>query len=302
MSKKVIEITNLIFELEASLFDKQGKLAEGGKELLLWMRFREYGAGFVSELPSKDVVSILKASGVGDYFDQGICKEELNLDDKNPYYTAREELSEVGFLNKGANEDEAFALAEAIEAYAIVGTEKGLRLAHDAGCHTALILEESKSDTIPIEAQILADEIFTSLEEFRKELEGASSKPEIKLDILPYDLSVCKVKDQTEFDHNTEFYFVARTRDEFSLVYKTEEVQKLDPEKVIAREDGWKAFKIKGQLDFSLVGILSQITGLLAKFRIGIFAVSTVDTDYILVKEEQFENAKTILTKFGYID
>lgn len=60
--------------------------------------------------------------------------------------------------------------------------------------------------------------------------------------------------------------------------------------------------KIKGQLDFSLVGILSQITGLLAKFRIGIFAVSTFDTDYILVKEEQFENAKTILTKFGYID
>ena len=67
-----------------------------------------------------------------------------------------------------------------------------------------------------------------------------------------------------------------------------------------ARDDGWKAFRIQGVLDFSLIGILSKITTLLAENGVGIFAVSTYNTDYILVKAAQFEKALTVLAHAGY--
>ena len=51
-------------------------------------------------------------------------------------------------------------------------------------------------------------------------------------------------------------------------------------------DDGWKMMRIQGVLDFSLIGILSKISAVLADNKIGIFAVSTFNTDYILVKEE----------------
>ena len=63
----------------------------------------------------------------------------------------------------------------------------------------------------------------------------------------------------------------------------------------IEREDGWKAFRIEGILDFSLIGILSKISALLAENEIGIFAISTYNTDYILVKEENYTKAKKLL-------
>ena len=72
------------------------------------------------------------------------------------------------------------------------------------------------------------------------------------------------------------------------------------PEKTIIREDGWKGFRITGVLDFSLIGILSKISGILAENRIGIFAVSTYNTDYVFVKEENFEKALSALEKGGF--
>ena len=63
------------------------------------------------------------------------------------------------------------------------------------------------------------------------------------------------------------------------------------PKNVIECDDGWKAFRIQGVLDFSLIGILSKISTLLAENEIGIFAVSTYNTDYILTKEENFEKS-----------
>ena len=77
---------------------------------------------------------------------------------------------------------------------------------------------------------------------------------------------------------------------------KTEEV----PENIVERDDGWKGFRIQGVLDFSLVGILSKLSGILADNGIGIFAVSTYNTDYILVKEENYSKALTALTNAGY--
>ena len=65
-------------------------------------------------------------------------------------------------------------------------------------------------------------------------------------------------------------------------------------------DKGWKALKIKEVLDFSLVGILYKISKILAENNIGIFAVSTYNTDYILVKEENINKASEKLDEKGY--
>ena len=93
-----------------------------------------------------------------------------------------------------------------------------------------------------------------------------------------------------------EYCFVGKTDEELSLVCLTSKV----PQNTIEREDGWKAFRIQGILDFSLIGILAPIANILAENKIGIFAVSTYNTDYILVKQENFEKAATLLADNGY--
>ena len=118
----------------------------------------------------------------------------------------------------------------------------------------------------------------------------------MELKKLNYNLTVCKVTSIADLDLSKEFFFIGKTDEELSLVCITEDV----PDETIEREDGWKAFRIQGVLDFSLVGILSKISGILADNEIGIFAVSTFNTDYILVKEENFERALSVLDEAGY--
>lgn len=108
--------------------------------------------------------------------------------------------------------------------------------------------------------------------------------------------SICKVEDYKQVNLDSKYCFIGKTEEENSLVCLTEEV----PDYVIARDDGWKAFRIQGVLDFSLVGILSKIAGILAQNEIGIFAVSTYHTDYILTKEENYRKALKILSSAGY--
>ena len=84
---------------------------------------------------------------------------------------------------------------------------------------------------------------------------------------MDYDFSVCKVRDYSMVDLNSEFCFIGKTDEENSLVCLTD----CAPENVIEREDGWKAFRIDGTLDFSLIGILYAISSLLAEIEIGIF-------------------------------
>ena len=102
--------------------------------------------------------------------------------------------------------------------------------------------------------------------------------------------------DVSAVDMNAEFYFIGKTDEELSLVCRTEDT----PAETIERDDGWRGFRIQGVLDFSLIGILSKLSGILAEHKIGIFAVSTYNTDYILVKEDNFENALSILSSEGY--
>ena len=65
-------------------------------------------------------------------------------------------------------------------------------------------------------------------------------------------------------------------------------------------EDGWRAFRIQGELDFSLIGILAGISAVLAENKIGIFVVSTYNTDYVLTKADDFERALGLLESRGY--
>ena len=109
-------------------------------------------------------------------------------------------------------------------------------------------------------------------------------------------LTVCKVKNIDDIDLSKEFYFIGKTDEEISLVCETNDV----PENTIEREDGWRGFRIQGILDFSLIGILSKLSGILADNKIGIFAVSTFNTDYILVKDADFEKSLVVLLNAGY--
>ena len=126
-------------------------------------------------------------------------------------------------------------------------------------------------------------------------MKGELMKLELKK--IEYNLTICKIRNISDIDMTSAFYFIGKTDEEISLVCKTEDT----PAKTIERDDGWKGFRIQGTLDFSLIGILSKLSGILAEHKIGIFAVSTYNTDYILVKEENFERALKVLALEGYV-
>lgn len=113
---------------------------------------------------------------------------------------------------------------------------------------------------------------------------------------LPWKLTICKLPSAAGIDLAADFFFAGKTDEEISLVCRTE----CTPENTTAREDGWRGFRVDGILDFSLTGILSGLSGILSENGIGIFAVSTYNTDYILVKAEQFDRAMEALKAAGY--
>ena len=118
----------------------------------------------------------------------------------------------------------------------------------------------------------------------------------MELKKLDYDLTVCKVASVADLDMSRDFFFIAKTNEEISLVCLTADA----PERTVKRDDGWKGFRIQGTLDFSLIGVLSKLSGVLAENGVGIFAVSTYNTDYILVKAENFGKASDALSNAGY--
>ena len=118
----------------------------------------------------------------------------------------------------------------------------------------------------------------------------------MKLKKLDHALTVCKVASEQSIDLSKEFYFIGKTDEEYSLVCMTEDT----PVNTIARDDGWKGFRIQGVLDFSMIGVLSKLSSILAEHQIGIFVVSTFNTDYVLAKEENFQRALSVLGMAGY--
>lgn len=108
--------------------------------------------------------------------------------------------------------------------------------------------------------------------------------------------SVCQVEDYSLVNLDCKYCFIGKTDEEKSLVCVTDDV----PSNVVQRDDGWKAFRVQGVLNFSLIGILSKIAGILADNGISVFAVSTYNTDYVLVKKEKYEKALEVLKAAGY--
>ncbi len=118
----------------------------------------------------------------------------------------------------------------------------------------------------------------------------------MKIKKIDYEFSVCKVKDYSEVSPDSEYCFIGKTDEEKSLVCMSDSI----PDHVIACDKGWKGFRIDGILDFSLIGILSKLSALLAAQGIGIFVVSTYNTDYIFVKKENYDKALDVLKANGY--
>ena len=113
---------------------------------------------------------------------------------------------------------------------------------------------------------------------------------------MDYNFSVCKVADYSLVKLDSEYSFIGKTDEEKSLVCITEDATS----NVTEREDGWMAFRIQGVLDFSMIGILSEISGILAENKIGIFVISTYNTDYVLTKKENYQRALDVLNQAGY--
>jgi len=118
----------------------------------------------------------------------------------------------------------------------------------------------------------------------------------MELEILPYAFTVCKLESLDETVLSKEFLFIGRTDEEISLVCRTEDV----PSETLEREDGWRGLRVKGILDFSMVGVLSNLSSILAEAGVGIFAVSTYNTDYILFKEKDYKRAISALGGSGH--
>lgn len=118
----------------------------------------------------------------------------------------------------------------------------------------------------------------------------------MKINVLREVFTVCRIENISQVDFKAEYYFLSKTDEELSLVCTDKSV----PDNTLDREDGWRGFRIQGVLDFSLIGILSKISSLLAENEISIFSVSTYQTDYIFIKEKNFEKALKVLENNGY--
>jgi len=119
-----------------------------------------------------------------------------------------------------------------------------------------------------------------------------------KLQLLPDTYAVCRLeKNAPAPDWGTQGLFssITRTEEELSVVCPDAHV----PDGV-KRQGGWRVLKVEGPLDFSLTGVLASLTAPLARKGISVFALSTYETDYLLVKEEKLEKAIQALREEGY--
>jgi uncharacterized protein len=115
----------------------------------------------------------------------------------------------------------------------------------------------------------------------------------LTLEVSRLELAICRLPPESvipEWIGDTGFFSLTRTSDELSIVCRED----LIPDNVEAEAD-WRMFRVKGQLDFSLTGILSSLLKLLSEAGIAVFAISTYDTDYLLVKADRFLLAVKIL-------
>jgi uncharacterized protein len=120
----------------------------------------------------------------------------------------------------------------------------------------------------------------------------------LTLTVLPEALAICRLSvDEAvpEWAMMGEFVSITHTADELSIVC-AEENASAD----VKADRGWRALKVEGPLDLALTGILASLADPLAKAQINIFAISTFDTDYLLVKGYNLPNACAVLRRAGH--
>ncbi|MHC1754836.1 MAG: ACT domain-containing protein [Methanosarcina sp.] len=99
--------------------------------------------------------------------------------------------------------------------------------------------------------------------------------------------------------YGSSFFSITSTSEELSIVCQESSAPANIPEGT-GVEKGWNCLKVEGPLDFGLTGILAGISRTLAENGVSIFAVSTYDTDYVLVREIDLERAAEVLEEEGY--
>ena len=120
----------------------------------------------------------------------------------------------------------------------------------------------------------------------------------LTLSLLSGSFGICRLEPEAtipDWANAGDFMSITRTSDELSIVCAGANV----PEGVKA-DCGWRCFKVEGPLDLSLTGVLASLVSPLAEARINIFAISTFDTDYLLVKEEKISRATEVLIRSGH--
>ncbi len=128
----------------------------------------------------------------------------------------------------------------------------------------------------------------------------AAVRKDHKLSLVPLDgtFAVCRLGADVPLPGwaaGGPFISISRTRDELSVVCRDDEVPV-----GVRCERGWKCLRVAGTPDLSLVGVLSSLLGPLAEAGVSVFVVSTFDTDYLLVKEADFERAVGVLERAGH--
>ncbi len=121
----------------------------------------------------------------------------------------------------------------------------------------------------------------------------------LTLSVLPETFAVCRLGPGEPMPDwaliASSFLSLTRTSDELSIVCPESAVPA-----GIQCEGDWRALKIDGPLDFAETGILASLSTPLADVGVSVFAVSTFDTDYVLVKQRALEKARSVLTQAGH--
>ena len=120
----------------------------------------------------------------------------------------------------------------------------------------------------------------------------------LTITVLPELLAVCRLNKGEpipSWAYSGDFGSITHTLEELSITCPQQNV----PDSVKC-DKGWKCLKVEGPLDFSLIGILASLTACLANAGISVFAISTYDTDYLMVKEENLDGACLALCQEGH--
>lgn len=125
-----------------------------------------------------------------------------------------------------------------------------------------------------------------------------TQRPQLDISILPGTMTICRMDPQADVPAwalASPFFSITRTPEELSIVCLESHVAAELPS-----DTGWRCLKVEGPLDLTLTGIFASLAVALAQAGISIFAISTYDTDALMVKQEKLEAAIQALTDAGY--